>query len=147
MKKILMGATLALLSLTASAQDPLQSQKLQIVKKIYKNGGNMDTLLNYASRDLKSVFDEDERNTPEDEVGCIDYDVVTQGQDSDPKEIIRSLKTSVTSNGNILVTFKNLGQRMKLIYVMKCHNGRCLVDDVLEKGKSFKQQVRQCIKS
>ncbi|QMT34013.1 hypothetical protein LNQ82_06005 [Conchiformibius steedae DSM 2580] len=145
MKKILMGATLALLSLTASAQDPLQSQKLQIVKKIYKNGGDMGVLLNYASRDLKSVFDEDERNTPEGEMGCIDYDVTIQGQDSNPKEIIRSLKTSVTSNGNVLVTFKN-GQRMKLIYVMKCHNGRCLVDDVLEKGKSFKQQVRQCIR-
>lgn len=142
-----MGVTLALLSLTASAQDPLQSQKLQIVKKIYKNGGDMGVLLNYASRDLKSVFDEDERNTPEGEMGCIDYDLTTQSQDPDYKEIIRTLKISITSNGNVLATFKH-GKRHKLIYVMKCHNGRCLVDDVLENGKSsYKHQLRQCIKS
>lgn len=144
MKKVLVICA-ALAAAPFAMADGNNAQKLQVVKKIYANGGSHAALLRYATQDLKSVFREDERNTPAGDLGCIDYDVVVQGQDSNPAQIKRSLKTSVQSNGNVAVSFKNMGSMARLTYVMKCSSGRCLVDDVLESGKSFKRSIRQCI--
>ena len=147
MKKYLIALVSLIACTTTFAQDNLQAQKLQIVKRIYAGGGNHQTLINNSTRDFKSVFIEDERNTPVGEVGCIDYDLITQGQDSNPKEISRSLKTSITDNGHVLATFRNFGKLNNLTYVMSCNGNRCLVDDVLENGKSFKRSIRKCIRS
>lgn len=146
MIKTLLTVSLLLISTSAFAQDNLQTHKLQIVKQIYAGGGNHQTLINHSTRDFKSVFIEDERNTAEGDIGCIGYDLITQGQDSNPKEISRSLKTAITAKGHVLATFKNFGKLNKLTYVMSCSNNRCLVDDVLENGKSFKRSIRQCIR-
>lgn len=146
MKKCLIALVSLMACTSALAQDSLQAQKLQVVKQIYAGGGNHKTLIKNSTRDFKSVFIEDERNTSA-EIGCIDYDVITQGQDSNPKEISRSLKTSITANGHVLATFKNFGQSHKLTYVMSCSGNRCLVDDILENGKSFKRSIRKCIRN
>lgn len=144
MKKVLVICA-ALAAAPFAIADGNNAQKLQVVKKIYANGGSHAALLRYATQDLKSVFREDERNTPAGDLGCIQSDVVVQGQDSEPEKIKRTLKASVLANGNVAVSFRNFSSLQKVTYVMKCSGGRCLVDDVLERGKSFKRSIRQCI--
>lgn len=147
MKKLFLASILTLISVQAMAQDAYQNQKIQVVKTIYANGASLDITDKYTTQDFKSVFAEDERNTPEGELGCIDYDVFTQSQDTDTEAVQRTLKVSALPNGNIQAQFKNYDETVKLVYVMKCYaGGKCLVDDILHNGESFKRSVRQCIK-
>ncbi|MCF7520972.1 hypothetical protein L4G92_02745 [Neisseria sp. ZJ106] len=144
-KALLLFTALLSVSTLAHAQD-FNQQKRQIIQKIYSDPENGLLLLlrKYASHDFKAVFKEDEHYA-QGELGCIDYDVVVSGQDLNHKEIRRSLKISMLNDGNVGVSYRNLGNPANLVYVMQCRNNQCLVDDILDDGSSFKDSIRSCI--
>lgn len=148
MKKYIIAAAV-LFSFNVLAQDNLNLQKLKVINKLYADPEMAkDKLLKFASQDLKAVFAEDEQHIQgtSAEIGCIDYSVTLQGQDFDYQEIQNSLKKSITSKGDVLVTFTNLGTTHNLVYVMQCQNNHCTIDDILEERQPFKKKIRECLK-
>ncbi len=147
MKKLILGLCLMGVVMPSLADDT--GSKINTVKQLYTkqgmNNGNA-ALERLASADLKALLRKDAQAS-NGEVGCIDYDVVVQGQDFDANEISRSITYTALSNGNVQVRFKNSGETSTLQYKLACTANNCKIDDVLtENGRSsFKRELRQCL--
>ena len=97
MKKNLFPLLLLAVSTTFAKDAGKAETPEQIVQKLYRvyqeenatdNGVSFD---NYASAEIKALFDKDEQ-LADGEMGCIDYDFIIQGQDYDAASIKRTLK-------------------------------------------------------
>lgn len=147
MKKLILGLCL-ISAITPSFADDAES-KMNVVKQLHTkqgmNNGNA-MLERLASADLKALLRKDAQAS-NGEIGCIDYDVVVQGQDFNANEISRSIKYTALSNGNVQVRFKNFGKTSTLQYKLACTANNCKIDDVLTKNgrSSFKRELHQCL--
>lgn len=154
MKKHLLALLLVAFALPALADEG--TKKTETVKSIYQlyftdGGDGFMEKPEYFTSDFRAVLKEDESNTPDGEMGCIDYDPIISGQDWDAKALKRTLKLKVLPSGNVEASFRSFGQLTKVQYVMQCGPQKCLIDDVLvqfpdeRKFSSFKKTTRQCM--
>ncbi len=154
---LLISLMLVISAMPMLAKEDLDIQKINMVKKLYDKKylrtfpRNEDRLYNNATADLKKVFDYDLAcGTKYNAICAIDYDVTTQSQDPEAfANEVRIIKYDVIPEGNIKVTFNNTS----LYYIMSCHNGNCLIDDIFEpswdnsnKYISFKVRIKELLK-
>ncbi|OAM26619.1 MULTISPECIES: DUF3828 domain-containing protein [Eikenella] len=157
MPKYILAALLAACAATAGA-DGFRAQKLALVRSLYAPYQNGNALNAHPERhfsaDLKAVYQEDQRHTPEGEVGCIDYDPVIAGQDWDRGSLKRTLEIRPLANGRIEAVFQQFPgdtSATQVQFVLQCRpNGRCLIDDIYtatpgNRLVSFKRSVRRCM--
>ena len=151
MKKYLLLA----LTLSASAFAAPKESPAQIVQKLYDAyqqpsvQENTAAFEDYASVELKALLAKDEQLAG-DEIGCIDYDFVIQGQDYDAESIKKTLKIKALDKESVEAKFTNFDPTT-VIYKFACTENQCEITDLLEedqethKPKSFKEGLANCL--
>ena len=151
MKKYLLLA----LALSASAFAAPKESPAQIVQKLYDAyqqpsvQENTAAFEDYASAELKALLAKDEQLAG-DEIGCIDYDFVIQGQDYDAESIKKTLKIKALDKESVEAKFTNFDPTT-VIYKFACTENQCEITDLLEedqethKLKSFKEGLANCL--
>ena len=151
MKKYLLLA----LALSASAFAAPKESPAQIVQKLYdayqQPSVQENTALfeDYASAELKALLAKDEQLAG-DEIGCIDYDFVIQGQDYDAESIKKTLKIKALDKESVEAKFTNFDPTT-VIYKFACSENQCEITDLLEedqethKPKTFKEGLANCL--
>jgi hypothetical protein len=151
MKKYLLLA----LALSAGAFAAPKESPAQIVQKLYdayqQPSVQENTALfeDYASAELKALLAKDEQLAG-DEIGCIDYDFVIQGQDYDAESIKKTLKIKALDKESVEAKFTNFDPTT-VIYKFACTENQCEITDLLEeeqethKPKSFKEGLANCL--
>ncbi len=138
---------LSIFIIPTMANADVNTQKLNMLKKIYSakeiNSHN-PYFYRMLSPSFKNAFDKD-KLLGQGGIACIDYNLIVQGNDYDAKKIARTAKFQVIKNGNVKVTFKNLGGKHTLYYVFSCKQNTCLIDDVIEPSGSFKRDLNKCL--
>lgn len=151
MKKYLLLA----LALSAGAFAAPKESPAQIVQKLYdayqQPSVQENTALfeDYASAELKAFLAKDEQLAG-DEIGCLDYDFVIQGQDYDAESIKKTLKIKALDKESVEAKFTNFDPTT-VIYKFACTENQCEITDLLEedqethKPKSFKEGLANCL--
>lgn len=151
MKKYLLLA----LALSAGAFAAPKESPAQIVQKLYDAyqqpsvQENTAAFEDYASAELKALLAKDEQLAG-DEIGCIDYDFVIQGQDYDAESIKKTLKIKALDKESVEAKFTNFDPAT-VIYKFACTENQCEINDLLEedqethKPKSFKEGLANCL--
>ena len=151
MKKYLLLA----LALSAGAFAAPKESPVQIVQKLYDAyqqpsvQENTAAFEDYASAELKALLAKDEQLAG-DEIGCIDYDFVIQGQDYDAESIKKTLKIKALDKESVEAKFTNFDPTT-VIYKFACTENQCEITDLLEedqethKPKSFKEGLANCL--
>lgn len=151
MKKYLLLA----LALSAGAFAAPKESPAQIVQKLYdayqQPSVQENTALfeDYASAELKALLAKDEQLAG-DEIGCLDYDFVIQGQDYDAESIKKNLKIKALDKESVEAKFTNFDPTT-VIYKFACTENQCEITDLLEedqethKPKSFKEGLANCL--
>ena len=151
MKKYLLLA----LTLSASAFAAPKESPAQIVQKLYDAyqqpsvQENTAAFEDYASAELKALLAKDEQLAG-DEIGCLDYDFVIQGQDYDTESIKKTLKIKALDKESVEAKFTNFDPTT-VIYKFACTENQCEITDLLEedqethKPKSFKEGLANCL--
>ena len=151
MKKYLLLA----LALSAGAFAAPKESPAQIVQKLYDAyqqpsvQENTAAFEDYASAELKALLAKDEQLAG-DEIGCIDYDFVIQGQDYDAESIKKTLKIKALDKESVEAKFTNFDPTT-VIYKFACTENQCEITDLLEedqethKSKSFKEGLANCL--
>ena len=151
MKKYLLLA----LALSAGTFAAPKESPAQIVQKLYDAyqqpsvQENTAAFEDYASAELKALLAKDEQLAG-DEIGCIDYDFVIQGQDYDAESIKKTLKIKALDKESVEAKFTNFDPTT-VIYKFACTENQCEITDLLEeeqethKPKSFKEGLANCL--
>lgn len=151
MKKYLLLA----LALSAGTFAASKESPAQIVQKLYdayqQPSVQENTALfeDYASAELKALLAKDEQLAG-DEIGCLDYDFVIQGQDYDAESIKKTLKIKALDKESVEAKFTNFDPTT-VIYKFACTENQCEITDLLEedqethKPKSFKEGLANCL--
>ena len=151
MKKYLLLA----LALSAGAFAAPKESPAQIVQKLYDAYQQPSVqeytaaFEDYASAELKALLAKDEQLAG-DEIGCIDYDFVIQGQDYDAESIKKTLKIKALDKESVEAKFTNFDPTT-VIYKFACTENQCEITDLLEedqethKPKSFKEGLANCL--
>ena len=132
MKKYLLLA----LALSAGAFAAPKESPAQIVQKLYDAyqqpsvQENTAAFEDYASAELKALLAKDEQLAG-DEIGCIDYDFVIQGQDYDAESIKKTLKIKALDKESVEAKFTNFDPTT-VIYKFACTENQCEITDLLE---------------
>ena len=152
MKKVL----LVLLSLFISSHVLAESLQLQYIKGMYKESVKFESretnnnpyyYLKYFDSNIKKVYARDNKygEITQGTTGCIDHDVLWQGQDLNPKA---KLSFTEPMPGRVKVTIgatKGLEKR-SVVYQVKCKkDGDCRITEIFEWGKPFTKEVTKCL--
>ena len=116
------------------------SDPVSLIKAIYKtytentpsSGGDAAEagLPHIYSKRLQALIDKDEKETPEGDVGRIDWDVFIDGQDWKLTELKIALVSKSADKAQVRATFKNFDQPNNMLFDLVREDGNWRVDDV-----------------
>lgn len=152
MKKVL----LILLSLFISSNVFAESPQMQYIKGMYKESVKLESretnnnpyyYLKYFDSNIKKIYARaDKYNTiTQGTTGCLDYMVLWQGQDLNPKA---KLTFTEPSKGRVKVTIGATEglERRSVTYQVKCQkDGDCKITEIFEYGKPFTKEMTKCL--
>ena len=133
---------LALLAVVLGAASPpagVDGDPVALLTAIYKTytdiGPGEDgvpELSGVYSKRLQALIDKDEKETPEGDVGRIDWDLFVDGQDWQLTElkIVPALKE--TTRAEVRATFNNFGEPRDILYTLVLENVHWRIDDIQE---------------
>ena len=151
MKKLLF----AVLGLCISSCVFAESPQMQYIKRMYKESVKLETsktnydydyYLKYFDSNIRKLYDRnDEYQEETGGIVCIDYDVLWQGNDLDPKA---KLTFTQPTGNKVKVTIgatEGLEQR-SVTYQVKCQkDGDCKITEIFERGKPFTKDKSKCL--
>jgi Protein of unknown function (DUF3828) len=85
----------------------------------------------YSER-LQTLIDKDEKETPEGEIGRIDWAVFVDGQDWQLTELKIAIASQDATQAEVRASFKNFGQPRDLLYSLVLEDGHWRIDDIEE---------------
>jgi hypothetical protein len=84
------------------------------------------------SKRLQALLDKDTKETPEGEVGRIDWDVFVDGQDWQLTELKIVPVSKEATRAEVRATFKNFDEPRDLLYSLVLEDGHWRIDDIQE---------------
>jgi hypothetical protein len=84
------------------------------------------------SRRLQALLDKDAKETPEGEVGRIDWDVFVDGQDWQLTELKIVPVSQGPAQAQVRASFKNFGDARDILYTLVPEDGHWRIDDIQE---------------
>jgi hypothetical protein len=113
----------------ALAQD--RNDPVGLIQSIYKTYQTDDPGLPHVySRRLQALVDADEKNTPEGEVGRLDWDVFVDGNDWRISKLQVTLAAQSGDRAQVRASFDNHGKPRRIVFDLVRENGRWLIDDI-----------------
>ena len=132
-----------------------ESPQMQYIKKLYKESVKLESreinnnpryYLKYFDSNIRKIYARDDKYGEATEgIACIDYDVLWQGQDLDPKA---KLTFTQPSTDKVKVTIgATMGlEKRSVIYQVKCQkDGNCKITEIFEGGKPFTKEMSKCL--
>ena len=132
-----------------------ESPQMQYIKKLYKESVKLESreinnnpryYLKYFDSNIRKIYARDDKYGEATEgIACIDYDVLWQGQDLDPKA---KLTFTQPSPDKVKVTIgATMGlEKRSVIYQVKCQkDGNCKITEIFEGGKPFTKKMSKCL--
>ena len=123
----------------AAPLDQVDGDPVTLIAAIYKTytdigpgDDGMPGLPGVYSQRLQALIDKDAQETPEGEVGRLDWDVFVDGQDWQLTELKIAPVANDGANAQVRATFKNFGEPRDLLYTLVAEDGRWRIDDVEE---------------
>ena len=132
-----------------------ESPQVQYIKRMYKESVKLESretnndlyyFLKYFDSNIRKLYDRnDEYGAATEGIACIDYDVLWQINELNPKA---RLTFTEPSTGRVKVTIgatKDLKQR-SVTYQVKCQkDGKCKITEIFERGKPFTKKMSKCL--
>ena len=132
-----------------------ESPQVQYIKRMYKESVKLETkirnnglyyTLKYFDSNIRKLYDRnDEYGAATEGIACIDYDVLWQINELNPKA---RLTFTEPRTGMVKVTIgatKDLKQR-SVTYQVKCQkDGKCKITEIFERGKPFTKKMSKCL--
>jgi len=132
-----------------------ESPQMQYIKKLYKESVKLESreinnnpryYLKYFDSNIRKIYARDDKYGEATEgIACIDYDVLWQINELNPKA---RLTFTEPSTGRVKVTIgatKDLKQR-SVTYQVKCQkDGDCKITEIFERGKPFTKKMSKCL--
>ena len=132
-----------------------ESPQVQYIKRMYKESVKLESretnndlyyFLKYFDSNIRKLYDRnDEYGAATEGIACIDYDVLWQINELNPKA---RLTFTEPSTGRVKVTIgatKDLKQR-SVTYQVKCQkDGNCKITEIFERGKPFTKKMSKCL--
>ena len=151
MKKLLF----AVFGLCIGSSVLAESPQVQYIKRMYKESVKLESretnndlyyFLKYFDSNIRKLYDRnDEYGAATEGIACIDYDVLWQINELNPKA---RLTFTEPSTGRVKVTIgatKDLKQR-SVTYQVKCQkDGKCKITEIFERGKPFTKKMSKCL--
>lgn len=89
-------------------------------------------LSNVYSKRLQALLDKDERESPEGEVGRLDFEVVVDGQDWQLSDLKIAPVSRSAAVAEVRATFKNFDEPKSILYRLTLEDGHWRIDDIEE---------------
>ena len=132
-----------------------ESPQVQYIKRMYKESVKLETkirnnglyyTLKYFDSNIRKIYARnDEYAEATGGIACIDYDVLWQINELNPKA---RLTFTEPRTGMVKVTIgatKDLEQR-SVTYQVKCQkDGDCKITEIFERGKPFTKKMSKCL--
>ena len=131
--RTLLALLIALVLAPASAGAGADSDPLALIKAIYATyatDNDNPALENTYSTRLQALIDKDARDTPEGEVGRIDWDVFINGQDWKLSKLKIALVSKTADRAQVRATFKNFDEANDMLFDLVRENGAWRIDDI-----------------
>lgn len=134
--------SLVILAFALAAASPLvqvDNDPVTLITALYQSytdvGHGDDTmpgLPGVYSKRLQALIDKDAKETPEGEVGRLDWDVIVDGQDWELTALEIVPISQDAARAEIRATFKNFGEPRDLLYTLVPEDGHWRIDDIQE---------------
>jgi len=131
MRLVLVALLFALFSGAALGQPFATPQAL--IKSFYKPylaGEIPEGNPQYRSEALNALYEADDENTPDGEMGALDFDPYIDGQDFDIADFSIGEAEIDGDTATVEVTFTNFGQPRRITYDLVFENGSWRIDDL-----------------
>jgi uncharacterized protein DUF3828 len=123
----------------AAPLDEVDGDPVTLIAAIYKTytdigpgDDGMPGLPGVYSQRLQALLDKDEKETPEGEVGRIDWDVFVDGQDWQLTELKIAPVSKEATRAEVRAMFKNFDGPRDLLYTLVLEDGHWRIDDIQE---------------
>ena len=128
---------------------------MQYIKKLYKESVKLESreinnnpryYLKYFDSNIRKIYARDDKYGEATEgIACIDYDVLWQGQDLDPKAKLTFTQPS-TDKVKVTIGATEGLEKRSVIYQVKCQkDGNCKITEIFEGGKPFTKEMSKCL--
>jgi hypothetical protein len=87
------------------------------------------------SKRLQALVDKDAKETPEGEVGRIDWDVIVDGQDWQLTGLDITPVSKQEARAEVRAKFKNFDEKRDILYTLVLEDGHWRIDDIEERLK------------
>ena len=132
-----------------------ESTQMQYIKKLYKESVKLESreinnnpgyYLKYFDSNIRKIYARDDKYGEATEgIACIDYDVLWQGQDLDPKAKLTFTQPS-TDKVKVTIGATEGLEKRSVIYQVKCQkDGNCKITEIFEGGKPFTKEMSKCL--
>ena len=132
-----------------------ESPQMQYIKKLYKESVKLESreinnnpryYLKYFDSNIRKIYARDDKYGEATEgIACIDYDVLWQGQDLDPKAKLTFTQPS-TDKVKVTIGATEGLEKRSVIYQVKCQkDGNCKITEIFEGGKLFTKEMSKCL--
>ena len=124
---------LALAAVLGAAAPPktIDSDPVTLIEAIYQTYlDNTELLDGIYSKRLQALIDKDERETPEGDVGSIDWDVFVDGQDFALSELKIVKVAQEADKAQVRATFINMGEAKNMLFDLVREDGHWRIDEV-----------------
>ena len=137
-----------------------ESPQVQYIKRMYKESVKLESVpldrrktnydydyyLKYFDSNIRKLYARDnEYQKATKGIACIDYGVLWQGQDLDPKAKLTFTQPS-TDKVKVTIGATEGLEKRSVTYQVKCQkNGDCKITEIFEGGKPFTKKMSKCL--
>lgn len=125
------GLFLALGSLALAQPYQTPQALLDAFYSPYTSGDFPEDESGFRSEALQALYDADDANTPDGEMGALGFDPYIDGQDFDLTELEIGDAEIEGDTASVAVTFKNFGEPRSLVYELVFEDGGWKIDDLV----------------
>ncbi|CAN7378825.1 MULTISPECIES: DUF3828 domain-containing protein [unclassified Devosia] len=138
-------AAMAVLGAPASFAQPFETPQelLEAFYEPYFSGDFPEFEADYRSEALNALYEADAENTPEGEIGALDFDPYVDGQDYDLAEFVIGEPVESDGAATVEVTFTNFGEPRHITYELVYENGGWLIDDLVGENPDFTYRLSE----
>jgi uncharacterized protein DUF3828 len=129
--RIILAVILATALAGAASAASVDSDPVSLITAIYKTYETDSAGLPHVySKRLQALVNKDDKETPEGEVGKIDWDVFIDGQDWKLTELKITRVSQTPTQAQVRATFKNFDQPSDMLFDLVLEDGHWRIDDV-----------------
>ena len=137
-----------------------ESPQVQYIKRMYKESVKLESVpldrrktnydydyyLKYFDSNIRKLYERDNKYQKATEgIACIDYGVLWQGQDLDPKAKLTFTQPS-TDKVKVTIGATEGLEKRSVTYQVECQkNGDCKITEIFEGGKPFTKKMSKCL--